>query len=646
MLSARMTAILRELMRAKTFVTGEDLANLIQVSSRTIRNEIKELETLLASNGGTLKSIRGAGYQLVIHDEKLFRGFLQENLDEQDSREKATPTMPEERVHFLIKRLLLTEGYSKIEDLADEMFVSKSTIQNDLRDVKKILEKYKIVLEKRPNYGLKLKGHELNLRFCMSEYVFNRIGTHPAINNSGVSILTKGELEDIRDIILDQINPSGIVLSDVGLNNLVIHIAIAYKRIQNGNYVSLSQKELDEVTTQKEYEVASKIIGETASHLDVVFPVSEVAYIAIHLLGTRMTATSGLTEEDAGNLIEPQLQDLTARILYLIDRKLSLGISQDHELTTSLCLHLKPAINRFKYEMNLRNPMLSEIKENYPIAFEAGIVAGTVIKDELGIDINEHEIGYIALHIGAAIERRKMANKPKRCLIVCASGMGSARLLSYKLQSELGSKLDIIGTSEFYKLRETPLHSIDLVISTIPIRENLPVPVVEVNTFLGEKDLNKIEEAINAVKDQTAEFIREDLVFLQKDLDTQEEVIAFLVERLEELGLVDASFIQSVNEREVLSPTSFGNLVAIPHPMAPLTDQTFLAICTLQKPIKWGDKRVQFICLLSVEKNSTSDFKDIYDLLWNVIDDSEKVQRILKCTDYREFSRVIWRGNS
>ncbi|MBT2758206.1 transcription antiterminator [Mesobacillus foraminis] len=641
MLSARMTAILRELMRAKTFVTGEYLANFIQVSSRTIRNEIKELETLLAANGGVLKSIRGTGYQLAVTDENKFRSFLQANLDETGPGEQAAPTMPEERVHFLIKRLLLAEGYIKIDDLADEMFVSKSTIQNDLRDVKKILEKYKIMLDKRPNYGLKLKGDELNLRFCMSEYVFNRIGTHPAINNIGVSILTEAELADIREIILAQINPAGIVLSDVGLNNLVIHIAIAYKRIQNGNYVSLSQKELDEVTKQKEYRVAAAIIGEIASKLDVVFPVSEIAYIAIHLLGTRMTVSPSLEEESAENVVEPRLQDLTRKILDLVDKKLSLGISQDLELITALCLHLKPAINRFRYEMNLRNPMLAEIKENYPIAFEAGVIAGTVIKDELGIEINEHEIGYIALHIGAAMERRKMANQPKNCLIVCASGMGSARLLSYKLQSEFGSKLNIIGTSEYYKLRETPLHNIDLIISTIPIRDSLPIPVVEVNTFLGGKDLKKIEEAIRAVKDQRADFIREELVFLQKNLDTQEEIITFLVGKMEELELVNESFVHSVKEREALSPTSFGNLVAIPHPMAPVTDHTFLAICTLQKPVKWGDKRVQFICLLSVEKDSTGEFKELYDLLWNVVDDVDKVHRLLKCTDYLEFRSIF-----
>ena len=67
---------------------------------------------------------------------------------------------------------------------------------------------------------------------------------------------------------------------------------------------------------------------------------------------------------------------------------------------------LKPAINRFRYGMNLRNPMLDSIKANYPVAFEAGVIAGMVLKEEMGLEIHENEIGYLALHIGAAMERR------------------------------------------------------------------------------------------------------------------------------------------------------------------------------------------------------------------------------------------------
>ncbi|WP_409299279.1 BglG family transcription antiterminator [Peribacillus sp. SCS-26] len=637
-----MTSILRELMGTKSCVTGEDLAAAIEVTSRTIRNDIKELDALISEHGGTILSKRGTGYQLIVEDEARFLSFLKANFYKGLSDSTEIPSMPEERVQYLIKRLLLAEGFLKLEELADDMYISKSTIQNDLRDVKRILVTYGINMEKRPNYGIRLKGEEVKLRYCMAEYVFNREGTHPDIHKLGVSILTKEEMQIIKEIILLQIKNNEISLSDMALNNLVIHIAIAFKRIQNRNYVSLAQAELQEISRQKEYKAARKIIEDIQNRLSVIFPEEEVAYIAIHLLGTR-TLISGAAEGEAEAMEsdDQEIRLLTGKILAAIEENLLPGISGDRELAAMLSLHLKPVVYRFRYGMNLRNPMLQQIKANYPIAFEGGIIASMVIKEELDIEINEHEIGYIALHIGAAIERRTMTQLPKNCLIVCASGLGSAQLLSYKLQTVFGNKLNIIGTIEYYKLHGYPLSAVDLIISTIPIAESMPVPVIEVNTFLGSTDFDKIEDLLKPESAKQTKYTREDLVFLQRKFNSREEVLSFLAEELKERGLAGEGFFESVMERESFSATSFGNLVAIPHPAVPMTDSTFWAVVTLQKPIQWGNSRVQFVCLLCIRKNSTEDYKAMYGQLAEMIDNTSKVQQLLKCKTYKDFEKFI-----
>ncbi|PNB65879.1 PTS fructose transporter subunit IIA, partial [Pseudomonas sp. GW456-E7] len=181
--------------------------------------------------------------------------------------------------------------------------------------------------------------------------------------------------------------------------------------------------------------------------------------------------------------IDEETDQLTFAKIEAVDRELKLGILHDKELKIGLALHMKPAISRNRYGMNLRNPMLAAIKEHYPLAFEAGIIAGMVIKEQTGIDIHENEIGYLALHFGAAIERKKTESPPKRCIIVCASGAGSAQLLREKLRSHFGKRLDIFGTAEYYSLDQMSYESIDFVISTIPIKKELPVPVLKVNTL-------------------------------------------------------------------------------------------------------------------------------------------------------------------
>ncbi|MBS4162138.1 HTH domain-containing protein, partial [Klebsiella pneumoniae] len=128
MLNARLSSILSELMTAESPLTSTYLANGLNVTSRTIRSDVKELDYLLSKNGASITSIRGAGYRLSIHHNHLFRQFLQNTFQE----ELSNPVFPNERILYLLKRLLLTDGYLKLEDLADEMFISKSTVQKDM----------------------------------------------------------------------------------------------------------------------------------------------------------------------------------------------------------------------------------------------------------------------------------------------------------------------------------------------------------------------------------------------------------------------------------------------------------------------------------------------------------------------------------
>lgn len=637
-----MATILRELMAADSPLTSDFLANFNQVTSRTTRADIKHLEALLSKNGAHVKSLKGKGYELHIHDDQLFRKYLEMVFQENNADLQSMPDIPEERTKYLIKRLLLASKYVKLDDLADELHISRSTIQHNIRSVKENLNSYGLKLESRPNYGMKVSGNELKLRFCMSEYIFNRSEQSDIdIFNSQLPWLIKENLNDIWSIILEQITEHHITLSDIAINNLFIHIAITYKRVQAGHHVSLYPKEYKEIIDQKEYEVADKIVKKVEKKLQITFPEVEIAYIAIHLLGTKMISQTNLSEDNLEHVLDEEVYQLTSSILETIECEFELGIRHDRELIVGLGLHLKPAINRFRYGMNIRNPMLDDIKANYPVAFEAAIKAGIVLESHTSAQIDESEIGYIALHIGAAMERKKMCVSPRRCMVVCASGVGSAQLIYYKLKSQFGTKLKVVGTTEYYKLNQVSFDELDFIVSTIPLPEELPIPVIQVNSILGETDLNKIEGFVQEDNENVFEYIKGDLVFLDKPFSTKEEVLEYLNGQLTQLGLIEDGFIEAVYEREALAPTSFGNLVAIPHPITPLTSETFLAICTLQKPIIWEDKRVQFVCLLSVEKNSRSDLQTLYKTLGKVVDDISVVQQILKCETYESFLRAL-----
>ncbi|GAE92848.1 transcriptional antiterminator [Gracilibacillus boraciitolerans JCM 21714] len=637
MLNYRLKQILRELMQEEGTVTSTYLATINNVTTRTIRDDMKKLDDTLHAFGASVESVMGKGYQLQITDDTNFKEFLKSIFDFNDTHANVVPRTPEERVAYIIKQLLLSDGYIKSDDLADEIFVSKSTLQNDIKEVRHTLLEYDLRLDSRPNYGLKVEGNELKLRFCMAEYVFDRNEPMPEAHSDSIS---QTDIDKISAIILKEIETHHITLSDIAINNLAIHIMIAYKRIEGGYHVTLVNQDLQEITEQSEYAVAIEIVQEVEDIFHVSFPKVEIAYIAIHLLGTKMLTQSSQAVEQ---VMDQTIIDLVNLALNKIEERLQLGIQHDKELIMALHLHLKPAINRFKFGMNIRNPMLDDIKRNYPLAFEAGIIASLAIEKETVTRIDENEVGYLALHIGAAIERRNLKTGPKRCLIVCASGLGTSQLIYYKLKSQFGQHLDVIGSTEYYQLHQYNLQEIDFIVSSIPIPKKLSIPVIEVNAILGgDHDISKIEQLVLEEKQAMDHYIQKELTFLQQEqLESKEAVLAFLAKELIRMEIVEVDFLEAVNEREHVAPTSFGNLVAIPHPITPKSERTFLTICTLPKPIIWHDKPVQFICLLCVKKNSQENLQAMYKWLGKIIDSRRAVQQLVKAKTFEELRKIL-----
>jgi len=403
-MNARMQRIIQLLLTSNELQTSTELATTLQVSSKTVQTDIKNLKGLLNNEIATIESYRGKGYFFNVKDENEFKRFLSKVTER---NMQVIPTEPEERQQFLIEKLLLQPSYLKMDDLAEELFVSRSTLQSDINHVRKIVESYDLFLEQKPNYGIKVSGNEMDVRFCISEYIFNQKADIMDPSSDLVEILAKDEIDWIRDSILSKLREHKIIITDVSLNNLITHIAISCKRIHERENIEIYHEELKQITSKKEYQIAKEIAERIEQKLNVSFSVNEIAYLAIHLQGTKKMHSSSEMEE-IQTVLEDNIQYLTKNILKQVDNIYSLDLLQDKELILALSLHLKPAINRHKYQMNLRNPLLNQIKNKYPFSYEIALTIGAqVIKETLGITIDENEIGYIALHFEAALERKK-----------------------------------------------------------------------------------------------------------------------------------------------------------------------------------------------------------------------------------------------
>lgn len=638
-LQKRLLDILAEFLKADTVLNQSYLSKTLGVSKKTIQNDIKALNDVVQGYGAVIESQRGKGYELKVREKEVFEAFCRGAFNEDH---KNVPDTHEGRVSYILTRLLTARGYLKLDDFADELYVSKSTVHLIMKDVTDILGRYKLSVEQRPYYGIRVRGDEFSIRLCLSQHLYAR--------DEGIRLLKHDpHLEEdllqsdlpIRDTILEGIRQTDIFLSDMELDNLVIHIAIAIRRLKESHYIKTLRVDLSELKETAEFGIAKTIIQKLEEALSISFPEEETAYVAIHLLGTKVVSR---TEKNVHVLLGDEVNRILNKILESIRASFGIDFTQDQELRFGLGLHLKTLLNRVKYGLNLRNPLLGDIKNSYPYAFEIALAAAKELSHALKRKINENETGYLAIHFGAALSRNNVKDAPKRCLLVCATGLGSAQLLKYKIEELFGEKIQIIGTTGYYQLKVEDIwrQNIDFIISTIHIPVPLPIPVIKVNTIFQKQDAKAIRKQLLLENNEDIlEYIQDNLIFLQQDAETQEEVIRFLYEKVKALGLVPEEFYESVLKREEASSTAFGNLVAVPHPIRPLSTKTFLAFCTLKKPVMWGNQQVQFICLLCVEKNNKQDLEKIYDLLYNIMNKASVVEEFVNITDISAFKQKV-----
>ena len=619
-------------------IKSEELSNFIGVSSRTISTDIKGLNDILNENGAFINSIKGVGYALEIKDKKKFSKI---NVDRKNKKETSLYdvdfSIPDNRVDFIKRELLFNALKNKAitqQDLADKMFISLSTLKNSLKEVEKMLSKYNLKIVSYKTKGIIVYGDELQIRYCISQY----LSEHVKHENYEFyqKVFEKIDLKSIKNIILDNISKYDVKLTDNALSNIVVHIAIAISRASNNNLLGYTLDEMEYIEELVEYKIASGIFTDLKTNLNIDMVETELYYIAKHLLASKryLNNSNNKVLKHETKLIE----EITNKIKEILD----IDFSKDLQLIEGLIIHLEIAINRMKFGMNIRNEVLSVIKNNYPLAFQVAIIASRVIEEREDVRLNEAEIGFIALHFGAALSRKGIDTnvKFKTAIIVCSSGLGTSNLVKAKLHEHFNDRIRVVNTMSGYELTEEILNSVDMVLSTIEFKHLNSNKIINIENLLDSKEVMKLKNFINGVEEKEfkyEDFFRKDCFYSGYAFKNKEEVIDFLAKDMIRKSLIDEKAKASILEREELSSTEIGNLVAVPHPIDNDTEISATSIMILDKPIMWDEQYVQVIFLISISKDKIKLWQEVFMKLFNYLIKEAGAKEIIRNKDYTKF---------
>lgn len=656
--------ILTILLKVDDSLVIKDLASQFDVSGRTVRNDLKKLESWLEERNIDLVKKPGVGVWIDISPQR--RKILLRKINELEKYKE--DVSPEKRKEFILKYLLYQDKKYTMQNLADKLFVSRSTIYKDLEEIESWLNEYDLSLERRQNYGIFVKGNEKNWRKAVADLLVrlknnqelktmleNELNDNPNMNEDIYQQLTElfGDInfKDIENIIKEVEIESGFLFTDEAVTALVVHIAIALERLKKDKDIKMSEEQLKVLKDKEEFLIASKITKKIELKWEYQIPEAEIGYISLHILGSKLQ--QHLKKKDVKKVIDnsdSHTVKVAQKIIEMSGEILGYNLKNDEELLLGLILHLRTAINRLKYGLSIRNPILTQIKENYPSIFGAAWSSSIIFQKELNLKVNEAEIGFIALHLGAAVER---ITKNWRVSIICSSGVGTSQLLASKIKKYL-PQLEIVDILSAYELENKDIEDIDFLISTIPL-SNIQKEVVTVSSILNNYDLDKIKNKINNFDQpnqnqfnqmitpakEVKSLFEQELVFADLDLNTPEEVITFLGERLKERGYVGQDFIKEVLKREKITATEVGKGLAIPHAKTDTAKSRKVAVAVLKNPIKWGEDEVKVVFLLAIDNQIARKF---FSYFYQIMEDPIFLKQIKKAKSDFEIISLLTRG--
>lgn len=629
MIANREKNIIQFLMKTGQTSVG-NIANHLGLSEKTVSNSLKEIDQFLQSFNMTV--VRKPKIGVYMEGDSNALAQVTRFLDNQVS---TIPSTKEERVIYIFSTLLKADDYITIHQLAEALYISRGTIEKDMLEVGKLLEKEGVTLYKKPSKGMKLLISEREKRALTSKFINNFWGNNWYLKQEGEKVLQAFDtiqadvtgifpeegLKEIIAIVQEFSEKHDFAFTDYAFQSIVIHLAIAVERIRKEEYVENIGIDPMKDVFESQQQNTEILVNMLEQRLSIKIPTFEVGYIQLHLTAAynqrhdELLVNERTTEDHVATFVSTCLAET----------------NYDQELLEGLTTHMKSAINRLKLGMHFKNPYLSKIKQNFPQAFEQALYFKANFEKEYEVQVNEDETAYIALHFEAYNERSRSFPDQIRVILVCSTGLGSSRLLAARIKKYF-PMITIEKILSVQALMETEV-DVDLVISTIYL-ELEDIPSIVVSPMMSKADLQQVERQMEQTRRRKKKYsqafldlIQPKTIFAQLDVTTMEDAIFEIGNKLITEGIAKPGIVESALRREALSFTSFDEM-ATPHAEPALITESRIVIATLAKPVKWGTVDVDKIFFIALTEQNGLDLDAVYEQFYKYIDNKKWMEKL------------------
>ena len=623
-------ALLLLLENSQDWYDAASIADIFGVSAKTVSNYVKRINDykenlILSSNKGYMLN-----HEINIENERNSLFF------NDDSKS---------RVNYILKNLLREDGRISTYFLADTMFISDSHLETLLKQVKRNISKFDLVLGRKRNV-IFLEGSEINKRKLLSSLLQKENNNFFEISNN----FYFSNIPNIKDYIEQLstiLNKYEVYVNDYNYITLISYLCILVERISDNNVLDSDIAPTYKIYSEQDMFKEIKII--TENFFNIKINDYEMHYLTLIICNNCTSINpKEITLDNIAKFVPQEIIDQT--LLALVKLENYYHLSQfGEDFKVKIILHTLLMIDRIKSTNTQSNSMLTTIKTKYPFIYEMSIYFVKEMFKEDYIKVPDSEITFLAIHIGAYINDNYISNDKLNCVFVHMNYHDYFIKQINEITKKFEDSIQIVASFNAKFIEQMP-KNVDFIITNYPFLKNDDFPIVYVDEILSPKNINEIHHFIETLKNQKQKqifkdslktFLSEKLFYRNiqmRNVEGYEDIINMITDDAEKLGLCHSEFKKEVFDRERLSSTAYDSSIAIPHSLYSNCKSSFLAIAINDEPVYWDDHKVNIILLIGVKSGDEDFFKIIVD---NIIPFFSENSNILKCLSINSYDEFI-----
>lgn len=507
------------LLEADGFLKAGDFARELNLSERTVKNDMEHLRDFLKDCGCSLDSVRGKGYLLKIDRPDQFaktREWLNILFNNVEANNR-------EHLSYQLARAIMCrqaadeDGYFLLEELAAQLYCSASTVKKKMPWVREFFASFQLSLVTKPSHGMKLCGSELGQRLGMLELYENHFRIRVvAFENQAYerAFMDQGDKDRIRKIVLDTIRASECELFDSYVNRLVDYILLVRKRIQSGNVISKEEESqtvyhlgtIKELYATGEWELARQLLTNLREipgyDQDSFRRDGEIAALSIlFLMWGDWEQIPGL--EKRFPVFYEKAENLARKTVCYLKMRWNLPEQIPKEaLSEALMSDLLRILfqKHFGYEgcLMLGNSISQNAIKRSSMVLALADSIGEFLYKEEKIKISEYNTQLLGVSLYKVIDMIEYPYVPRRLLICARNGKASAQTISRDMLRRLGDWwIDDIRVEPLYEARKLRVEDYDWMIGSFKsYAYHYSWPYLQVHAMITPEDTEEIRRQV------------------------------------------------------------------------------------------------------------------------------------------------------